>query len=175
MGLHIIVDGYNLIRQSHVMAQLDQKALELGRQMLLDRLSAYKRLKGHQITVVFDGTAQYSVFDRTDREKGINVRFSRHGETADAVIKRMARREGEKAVIVSSDRDVSGYSASQGAAVIEAHEFEQKLEMTEYMDMKGLAPESEGDEGGHLDTRKKGPSKKAPKQKRKHQKKIQKL
>ena len=175
MGLHIIVDGYNLIRRSNVMGPADQQDLELGRQVLLDRLAAYKRLKRHQITVVFDGAAQYSVFDRTDREKGINVRFSRHGETADAVIKRMVRREGEKAIVVSSDREVSSYSASQGAAIIEAREFEQKLEMAEYMEMKGLAPESEGDEGGHLDTRKKGPSKKPPKQKRKHQKKIQKL
>ena len=157
------------------MGPADQQDLELGRQVLLDRLAAYKRLKGHQITVVFDGAARYSVFDRTDREKGINVRFSRHGETADAVIKRMVRREGEKAIVVSSDREVSSYSASQGAAIIEAREFEQKLEMAEYMEMKGLAPESEGDEGGHLDTRKKGPSKKPPKQKRKHQKKIQKL
>lgn len=175
MALHIIVDGYNLIRRSHVMGPIDQQDLELGRQALLDRLGGYKRLKGHQITVVFDGAAQYSVFGRTDREKGINVRFSRHGESADAVIKRMARREGEKALVVSSDQEVSGYSASQGAAVIEAQEFEQKLEMAEYMNMKGLSPEAEIEEGGTLDTRKKGPSKKPPKQKRKHQRKIQKL
>lgn len=175
MALHIIVDGYNLIRQSHVMGPIDQQDLELGRQTLLERLAAYKRIKGHQITVVFDGAAQYSVFDRTDREKGINVRFSRHGESADAVIKRMARREGQRALVVSSDREVIGFSESHGAAVIESLEFEQKLEMAEYMNMKGLSPESEADAGGRLDTRKKGPSKKPPKQKRRHQKKIQKL
>ncbi|MFP4531736.1 MAG: NYN domain-containing protein [Desulfobacterales bacterium] len=175
MALHIIVDGYNLIRQSRVMGPIDQQDLELGRQTLLERLAAYKRIKGHQITVVFDGAAQYTVFDRTDREKGINVRFSRHGESADAVIKRMAGRERQKALVVSSDREVIGFSESQGAAVIDSLEFEQKLEMAEYMNVKGLSPEAEEDAGGRLDTRKKGPGKKPPKQKRKHQKKIRKL
>jgi len=175
MALHIIVDGYNLIRQSRMMSPMDQQDLELGRQSLLDRLAAYKRIKGHQITVVFDGAAQYSVFDRTDREKGVNVRFSRHGESADAVIKRMARREGQKALVVSSDREVTGFAESQGAAIIEAPEFEQKLEMAEYMNLKGLSPEAEEDSEGRLDTRKKGPGKKPPKQKRKHQRKIRKL
>src|SRR6056297_516528 len=175
MALHIIVDGYNLIRQSRMMSPMDQQDLELGRQALLDRLAAYKRMKRHQITVVFDGAAQYSVFDRADREKGINVRFSRHGESADSVIKRMARREGQKALIVSSDREVTGFSESQGAASIGAREFEQKLEMAEYMDVKGASPESETEAGGSLDTRKKGPSKKPPKQKRRHRRKIDKL
>jgi len=157
------------------MGPIDQKDLELGRQTLLDRLAVYKRLKGHQITVVFDGAAQYSVFNRSEREKGINVRFSRHGETADDVIKRMVRRERQKATVVSSDREVAGFSESQGAAAIGAREFEQKLEMAEYMDVKGASPESETEAGGSLDTRKKGPSKKPPKQKRRHRRKIDKL
>jgi len=175
MGLHIIVDGYNLIRQSAVMAPIDQTDLELGRQHLLDRLAAYKRLKGHQITVVFDGATQYSTFDQRDRQKGIKVRFSRHGESADAVIKRMARRENEKALVVSSDQEIVDFSAAQGAVVIGALEFEKKLEMAEYMAVKGVAPEAEDDSGWSPDTRKKGPSKKPPKRKRKNQRKISKL
>ena len=175
MGLHIIVDGYNLIRRSNVLAPLDQADLELGRDSLLDRLAAYKKLKGHQITVVFDGAAQHSVFDRSDRQKGINIRFSRHGETADAVIKRMACREGEKALVVSSDREVSEASAATGAAVIGAGEFEDKLAMAEYMAVKGASPESENETGWIPDTKKKGPSRKPPKRKRKNQRKIRKL
>ncbi|MFW5902108.1 MAG: NYN domain-containing protein [Thermodesulfobacteriota bacterium] len=175
MGLHIIVDGYNLIRRSNVLAPLDQTDLELGRDSLLDRLAAYKKLKGHQITVVFDGAAQYSVFDRSDRQKGINIRFSRHGETADAVIKRMALREGEKALVVSSDREVSESSAATGAAVIGAGEFEDKLAMAEYMAVKGASPESENETGWTPNTKKKGPSRKPPKRRRKNQRKIRKL
>lgn len=175
MGLHLIVDGYNLIRQSAVMSPMDQKDLELGRQSLLDRLAAYKRIKGHQITVVFDGATQYATFDQRDHQKGVKVRFSRQGESADAVIKRMAKREGEKAMVVSSDREVADFSSLQGAAVIGSPEFEKKMEMAEYMDLKGVAPEAEGEPGWRPGTRKKGPGKKPPKRKRKNQRKISKL
>ncbi len=175
MGLHLIVDGYNLIRQSAAMRLMDQKDLELGRQSLLDRLALYKRIKGHQITVVFDGATQYATFDQRDRQKGIKVRFSRQGESADDVIKRMAKREGEKAIVVSSDREVADFSSSQGAAVVGSPEFEKKMEMAEYMALKGEAPEAEGEPGWRPDTRKKGPGKKPPKRKRKNQRKTRKL
>ncbi len=175
MGLHLIVDGYNLIRQSAAMSPMDQADLELGREGLLDRLAAYKRIKGHQITVVFDGASQYSTFDQRDHQKGIKVRFSRQGESADAVIKRMASREGEKAMVVTSDRELADFSSSRGAAVIDSLEFEKKMEMAAYMALKGVSPESEEEPGWRPDTRKKGPGKKPPKRKRKNQKKISKL
>ncbi|MFO7839081.1 MAG: NYN domain-containing protein [Desulfosalsimonadaceae bacterium] len=175
MGLHIVVDGYNLIRRSETLSPLDQQDLELGREGLLERLAAYKRVKGHAITVVFDGTSQHSVFGRKDSHKGIEVKFSRHGETADAVIKRIARTEREKALVVSSDHEVADFSASQGAAVIGAAEFEQRLDMAEYMEIKGADPDSDGEQGWVPDTRKKGPSKKPPKRKRKNRQKIKKL
>ena len=48
--------GYNLIRQSARLAELDQADLQWGREALLEKLAAYKKLKGIPITVVFDGT-----------------------------------------------------------------------------------------------------------------------
>ncbi|MBU4321109.1 MAG: NYN domain-containing protein, partial [Nitrospinae bacterium] len=44
----IIIDGYNLIGIHH-------KDLESQRQRLVERLAEYKKIKGHYITVVFDG------------------------------------------------------------------------------------------------------------------------
>jgi hypothetical protein len=175
MGLHIIVDGYNLIRRSSDMAPLDQADPELGRERLLDRLAGYKRVKGHRITVVFDGGAQNSVFDSKGQEKGIGIRFSRHGESADAVIKRMAGKERERALVVSSDREVAQYSASRGAAVIGSAEFEEKLAMAEYFSVKGAFLESEEEAGWLPDTRKKGPKKRPPKKRRRNRRKTDKL
>ena len=89
MALHIIVDGYNAIRRSPDLRQMDRENLQSGREALVDRLAAYKRLKGHKITVVFDGNETAALLDSRDREKGILIRFSRREDTADAVIKRM--------------------------------------------------------------------------------------
>ena len=107
MPLHIIVDGYNLIRNSAALKMLDRQDIQLGREALVEMLAAYKKVKHHKITVVFDG-ADAPIFSQShDRVKGITVRFSRAGETADDLIKRMAAHDREKALIVSSDREIA--------------------------------------------------------------------
>ena len=175
MTVHIIVDGYNVIRQSHTLAPLDRRDLGEGRQALVDMLAAYKRLKGHAITVVFDGSGEFSLFDSRDRDKGIRILFSRQGETADAVIKRMAAHDKQKALVVSSDREVADYAASQGAATISATEFEDKMALAAFMDLKGMVPESGEKERRPTFTKKKGPSKRLTKKERLNQKKLNKL
>ncbi|MCU0598770.1 MAG: NYN domain-containing protein [Desulfobacterales bacterium] len=175
MPVHIIIDGYNLIRQSASLKKIDQNDLQLGREALIDRLAAYKRFKGHQITVVFDGSPDFSHFGSPQQEKGIKVKFSKHGESADAVIKRMASQEREKALIVSSDNDVVRVSASYGAAVISAGEFEEKMALAAMMDIRGQSLESGSSEGWAATTKKKGEGKKLPKKTRRNQKKLTRL
>ncbi len=175
MSLHIIVDGYNVIRQSPEMRRLDRQDLQSGREGLVDKLAAYKRLKGHKVTVVFDGSDPPALLDSRDREKGVLIRFSRQGETADAVIRRMAAREKQKALVVSSDREVAGFCAAKGAAVIGALAFEEKMELAALMDIKGAVPEPGEDTQWAGTTRKKGPSRRLPKRVRLNRKKLKKL
>lgn len=175
MSLHVIVDGYNLIRQSDSLRPLDRAALELGRDALVDQLAAYKRLKHHKITVVFDGSQRYLFPGPTFSEKGITVRFSRQGESADAVIKRMAAREREKAVVVTSDHGITDFAASCGAATIGSVEFTEKMAMAQVMSEKGADPAAEAADGWTPTTRKKGPRKRLPKRARKKRSKIKKL
>ncbi len=97
MSLHIIVDGYNLIRQSEQLSVLDLQDIQEGREALQDILVEYRKTKGHRITIVFDGTNAVSVDSQRQRFRNIDVLFSRNGETADTVIKRMAARENRPA------------------------------------------------------------------------------
>lgn len=175
MPLHIIVDGYNVIRQSKDLARLDRSSLEEGRQGLIDLLAAYKRLKGHAITVVFDGSDDCVLFDHRDREKGIRIRYSCKGETADTMIKRMAAQEKQKALVVSSDREVADFAAAQGAATINSLEFEDRMALAAFMDLKGEAPESRESGSRPLSTKKKGPSRRLTKKQRLYQKKLNQL
>ena len=173
MSIHIIIDGYNLIRQSKSLGALDRQDLQLGREALLDMLSAYKRIKRHTITVVFDGTKAPPFSQHKDQIKGIKVKFSRRGEFADAVIKRMAAKLREKALVVSSDLDVIHFSASKGSATIDSPGFEEKMAMAVYMDTKGM--ESEETVGWVPTTKKKGPGRRLSKKKRRSRVKIKKL
>ncbi len=173
MSLHIIIDGYNLIRQSNTLISLDRQDIQLGREVLIDNLAAYKRIKGHKITVVFDGTNAPSFSQHRDNIKGIKIRYSRNGELADTVIKRMTAREKEKALVVSSDLDIVNYAQSHQAATISSPLFEEKIAMAAYMDIKGVG--SENEDGWIPTTKKKGPSRRLSKKDRRNRIKIRKL
>jgi predicted RNA-binding protein with PIN domain len=173
MSIHIIIDGYNLIRQSDSLSVIDNQDIQLGREALIDTLAAYKRIKNHRVTVVFDGINASLFSHQKDRIKGIEIKFSSGGESADTVIKRMVDKEGERALVVSSDLDVTNFASSKGAATISSPLFEKKVAMAACIGQKGVDNE---DEGGWIPTtKKKGPSKRLSKRKRRSRVKIRKL
>ncbi len=173
MSIHIIIDGYNLIRQSDTLSRIDSQDIQLGREALLETLIAYRKIKGHKITVVFDGAHAPPFSQRKNRVQGITVKFSRIGEVADAVIKRMVSREKEKALVVSSDLDIVNFASAKGAATISSSEFEVKISQALYMEKNGV--ESKEESGWVPTTKKKGPSKRLSKRRRRNKSKIRKL
>ena len=173
MSIHIIIDGYNLIRQSANLSRLDQQDIMLGRDALVDMLAAYRKVKPHRITVVFDGQHGPAFSPQRDQKKGIAIRFSRRGESADDLIKRMATKEREKALVVSSDLEVADSAAAHGAATINAKLFEDKIAMAAQLD--GMEIESEDRSGWIPTTKKKGPSRRLSKKQRRSRMKIKKL
>ena len=173
MSIHILIDGYNLIRCSSSLSTLDQQDIQLGREALLKSLASYKKIKHHMITVVFDGAHAPPLSQPKDRVKGIKIKFSRSGETADTVIKKITAREKEKVLVVSSDRDVVDFAASQGAATISSPAFEEKITMAVYMDTKGIVDQTR--DGWVPTTKKKGPRRRLSKKKRRDRVKIKKL
>lgn len=175
MGIHIVIDGYNLIRQSSRLRALEHRDQQTGREALVDALAAYKRVKPHPITVVFDGTDAPTGMPRRDVHKGIKLFFSAPGETADDMIKRMAAREKDKLLVVTSDNDIIRCVESLGAATIGSQDFEERLIMARYMDLKGGADEDGHDSGWQPTTRKKGPSRRLTKRQRKIRRTLSKL
>jgi predicted RNA-binding protein with PIN domain len=174
LGIHIVIDGYNLIRQSSRLSALEHQDLQTGREALVDALATYKRVKPHPITVVFDGVDAPTGVPRRDVHKGVKLYFSGPGETADDVIKRMAAREKDKLLVVTSDNDIIRYVESMGATAIGSQDFEERLVMARYMDLKG-ADEDVQDSGWQPTTKKKGPSRRLTKRQRKIKKKLSKL
>jgi predicted RNA-binding protein with PIN domain len=175
MSVHIVIDGYNLIRQSPTLNLIEHDhSLEEGRQALLERLVSYRKVKHHPMTVVFDGTNADNFMAAASRRKGIKILFSRPGELADSVIKRIVMRERERAVVVTSDREIADFAAQHGAGTIDSTEFEHKMQMathpdTDQTDFPGK------EEGWKPTTKKKGPSRRMPKRQRKSRVKKRKL
>ena len=173
MPLHIIIDGYNLIHQSATFHEFHAADIERAREALVDALAGYKRLKSHKITVVFDAWNAPPGSTRKDRRKGIHVRFSSTRETADHVIKRMAAGEREKALVVSSDREIVNYAESQGAATISSPLFEERIHLAS----ADMADETDPSihSGWLHTTKKKGPRRRLSKRQRRNRLKLDKL
>ena len=126
--MHLIIDGYNLLHVDRSLTHLNSIQLQWERERLIDRLSAYQKLKHREMTVVFDGWQEGWSNETREKRKGIEVIFSRLGEKADEVIKRLAKEKGSGAVVITSDREVARYAERMDVAVIPSDQFREKLE-----------------------------------------------
>ena len=126
--MHLIIDGYNVIKSAQEFIYHNSQ-LQTQREQFNKLLSQYKTKTGYRITVVYDGTKGISSLQTYEHISGIEVIYSRSGETADEVIKRLVE-EGKNPAeifVASSDREVKEYAQSCGACVVPAQELYKKL------------------------------------------------
>jgi len=179
--MHIIIDGYNLIRQSDRLRKAERFNLEEGRHSLIRFLIPYRERKGHRLTVIFDGWDGGSFQEERDREGGIDIIYSRKGEKADDLIKRMAERSGDELVVVTSDRDIGHFVERCGGTVVASQTFEGIVggdhPPSEPFTYGQVVADKEDDDlvQGKKGTKKKGPAKKTSRREREYHKRLVKL
>jgi predicted RNA-binding protein with PIN domain len=108
--VHLVVDGYNVTKRGY-----GELSLEQQRSRLVNGLGGVAAQTGTEVTVVFDGAER--VHGLPPAPRGVRVLFSRKGETADELIRRLVRAEpaGRPVVVVSSDREVADGVRRHGA------------------------------------------------------------
>jgi predicted RNA-binding protein with PIN domain len=179
--MHILVDGYNLIRQSIRLRSAERQGLEEGRNALLHLLEAYRSQKGHHITSVFDGWEGGSPNEERDRYGGIDIIYSPLGRKADDVIKGLLERRAEEFVVVSSDRDIVLFAKRRGHSAISSLDFEQKLRelpsstLLNNSEKPEPAEEDEDEPSNRIGTKKKGPARKLSRVQRREKQTLKKL
>lgn len=100
------------------------------REKLILRLSEYRKLKGHDITVVFDGWKSGGSREEALKTGGIAVIYSRLGENADYVIKRIIGRQKREWIVVSSDRDIAAFAWASGCIAVPSERFMSAIDRT---------------------------------------------
>jgi predicted RNA-binding protein with PIN domain len=120
----IIIDGYNLIGVHH-------KDLRKERDLLVDSLIEYRRRKGHDITLVFDGWKTGEGKENQMVTGGIRVIYSRIGENADSVIKRIISSDRREWIVVTGDRDISQHAWAVGSVPVSTEDFLKAVESEE--------------------------------------------
>jgi uncharacterized protein len=102
----ILVDGYNVIKNNAMFQFLEVKSRAEARMLLIKQLRNKYLHSTDTIIVIFDGDGAK---EQVSHEEHIRVIFSRHGETADSVIKRLAAeacKAGRHVAMYSNDAEV---------------------------------------------------------------------
>lgn len=167
MPLSLVVDGYNLLLASPEM--FPGADLQESREELLDLLARYKKIKGFSVTVVFDAARAAGGPGRKSSEKGLSVRYSALGQSADSAIRDLCGKLRQKALVVTSDRALARDVQALGAASISSQEFLNRV-------MAGLYASADAEDEPEPARRdKKGPAKRQKKSRRRQERKSGKL
>jgi len=169
----LLIDGYNLLHSGRTLVRLNSIELQWERDRLIEKLSLYRQTKSIEIIAVFDGWQAGWSTEKKERKNGIDLIFSRVGEKADEVIKRLIKEKGSGVMVVTSDREISNYANKFSVPVIPSDQFLEKLERGsfEFKREDWKDDEEEEDKG----SKKKGPSRQLSKKEKRLRTALKKL
>lgn len=117
---YLIVDGHSVIFSWPELRELHQRRTSLARDALVRKLRDYQDWTGVRAVVVFDGRGT-DVNASADPGE-IQIFYSRSGQTADAIVERLASKYGSqfKLLVATSDYLEQETAAACGAECISA-------------------------------------------------------
>jgi predicted RNA-binding protein with PIN domain len=125
---YLIVDGHSLIFAWPELRKLHERRTSLAREALIKQLRDYQDRTGTRVVVVFDGKGERVT--ETAHPGDVHVFYSRRGQTADAIIERLASKYGGRfdlSVATSDYLEQQTVSAS-GATCISPETLRQLIE-----------------------------------------------
>ena len=124
----LIVDGYNMIFAWEDLAETAKHDLSAARRHLKDLLTGYAAFRKCRTILVFDSYRQPGSEKYLDA--GIQVVFTREGETADAYIQNLAAQFGGnyRVSVASSDGLVQLSALGSGVLRVSARELRQEID-----------------------------------------------
>jgi predicted RNA-binding protein with PIN domain len=100
---YLIVDGHSVIFAWPELRAMHERRTMLARDVLVQKLRDYQDWTGVRVIVVFDGTG--SAVSQTSEPGEIQIFYSRAGQTADAIVERLASKYGEQFQLLVATSD----------------------------------------------------------------------
>jgi predicted RNA-binding protein with PIN domain len=100
---YLIIDGHSVIFAWPELRKLHARRSSLAREALIKQLRDYQDWTGVRVVVVFDGKGRK--IDATAERAEVQVFYSRSGQSADAIIERLASKyaKGFELMVATSD------------------------------------------------------------------------
>jgi uncharacterized protein len=100
---YLIVDGHSIIFAWPELQRLHARRSELAREALIKQLRDYQDWTGVRVVVVFDGKGKR--IDATSHRGEVQIFYSRGGQTADAIIERLASKYAKRFELMVATSD----------------------------------------------------------------------
>jgi predicted RNA-binding protein with PIN domain len=128
--IRILVDGYSLLHNWPELAPGRPRHSQRARAELTRVLTRYHDATGTPITIFFDGAGAPAGTRRRQTAAGLEVLFSRRGQTADQLIERAAHRFNTygEVLVVTDDRAERETVSGLGGAVASCANFVRMIE-----------------------------------------------
>jgi predicted RNA-binding protein with PIN domain len=125
----LIVDGYNIINAWPNLEEIKKHDLESAREKLIEILADYAAQMGITPIVVFDAHQVEKNYGASYNINGVEVVFTREGETADHYIEKLAHLLGheENLKVATSDWIEQQIVLGRGATRISARELYNEI------------------------------------------------
>jgi len=127
---HLIIDGYNVIRQTAPYFELSERGdLDQARDVLIGDVAALVSAST-RVTVVFDGANNPSSTGEPTTRIGVTVIFSPAGRSADSVIEKLsheARDRGDRVEVITSDATIQWTVMSSTVMRKSSREFGEEM------------------------------------------------
>jgi predicted RNA-binding protein with PIN domain len=125
---YLIVDGHSVIFAWADLRKLHDRRTGLARDELARRLRDYQDWTGVHVVVVFDGKG--SRVSTTADPHDIQIFYSRAGQTADAIVERLAGKYADRfrIIVATSDNLEQETAAACGAECVSPESLREMLE-----------------------------------------------
>jgi uncharacterized protein len=100
---YLIVDGHSVIFAWPELRKLHARRSSLAREALIKQLRNYQDWTGVRVVAVFDGKG--TKIEATSGPADVQVFYSRTGQTADAIIERLASKYAERFELMVATSD----------------------------------------------------------------------
>ena len=100
---YLIVDGHSIIFAWPELRKLQARRASLAREALIKRLRDYQDWTGVRVVVVFDGKGRK--IEATSDPAEVQVFYSRTGQTADAIVERLASKYAKRFQLMVATSD----------------------------------------------------------------------
>jgi hypothetical protein len=129
MARFLLVDGHSIIFAWPELRALQQRRGADAREALIRRLEVLHDTSTWKITIVFDGNRHKPNEDSVPG--GIQIFYSKKGQTADSIIERLAARYGSLLTVATNDLAERNTVEALGASAMNADQLASEIRSAE--------------------------------------------